>query len=77
MIQDEGPIARYLPLLNIGLCVMLGLAGMVFRGKEEVWWGFEWLPAGNYVVVLLAKVIMGNVDPETELGGLKYGYKGA
>ena len=76
-IQNEGPLAQFLPLLNVGLCVVLGLLGMVFRGKDLVWFGFGWLPAGVYGVVLLAKVIMGSVDPEAELGVLRYGYKGA
>jgi hypothetical protein len=75
--HPHGPIAQYLPQLNIGLCMMLGLLGMAFRGREDVWWGFGWLPAGVYGVVLLAKVIMGSVDPEAELGGLRYGFKGA
>ncbi|KAG0646178.1 hypothetical protein D0Z07_8359 [Hyphodiscus hymeniophilus] len=75
--HDEGPIAEYLPLMNIGLCVVLGLLGMVFRGKEEVWLGFGWLPAVIYGVSLLAKVVMGSVDPEAELGGLRYEFKGA
>jgi hypothetical protein len=70
-------MAQFLPLLNLGLCVALGLLGMVFRGREEVWWGFGWLPAGVYAVVLIAKVVMGSVDPEAELGGLRYGFKGA
>jgi len=50
---------------------------MVFRGKEEVWRGFGWLPAGVYLVVLIAKVVMGSVDPEAELGKLRYDFKGA
>jgi hypothetical protein len=50
---------------------------MVFRGRSDMWVGFGWLPAVVYGVVLLAKVIMGSVDPEAELGGLRYGYKGA
>lgn len=76
-MQDRSPIREYLPYLNIGLCAVLGLLGMVFRGREEVWWGFGWLPAGVYGMVLLAKVVMGSVDPEAELGGLRYEFKGA
>lgn len=75
--HPHGPIAEYLPLLNVGLCVVLGLLGMVFKGRQEVWWGFGWLPAGVYTVVLVAKMVMGSVDPEAELGGLRYGFKGA
>lgn len=54
------------------------LLGMVVSRKtEELWWGFGWLPAGVYAVVLLAKWVMGSVDPEGALGGLRYGFKGA
>lgn len=74
---DGSPIERYLPLLNLGLCTLLMLAGMVFRGKDEVWFGFGMLPGFVYAVVLVAKVVMGSVDPEAELGSLKYGFKGA
>jgi hypothetical protein len=35
------------------------------------------LPAIIYAVVLAAKMVMASVDPEMELGGLKYEYKGA
>jgi hypothetical protein len=74
---DDGPIKQYLPYLNLGLCGMLVLSRMVVGRKIELWWGFSWLPAGVYAVVLLAKWLMGSVDPEGELGGLRYGFKGA
>ncbi|ATY62866.1 hypothetical protein A9K55_009182 [Cordyceps militaris] len=35
------------------------------------------LPAGVYAVVLLAKMVMADVDPEKELSALRYDYKGA
>jgi hypothetical protein len=73
----DGPIAQYLPYLNLGLCTVLVLLGMVVGRRTEIWWGFEWLPAGVQAVVLLAKWVMGSVDPEGELGGLRYGFKGA
>ncbi len=56
---------------------MLFLLGMVVSRKIELWWGFGWLPAGVYGVVLLAQWVMGSVNPECELGGLRYGFKGA
>jgi hypothetical protein len=76
-IQNHGPIQLYLPYLNIALCVVLGLLGTVFKDKEMLWWGFEWLPAGVYAAVLVAKVVMGSVNPEVELEDLKYRFKGA
>ncbi|KAG4412937.1 hypothetical protein IFR04_013923 [Cadophora malorum] len=77
-----GPVEKYLPLLNCGLCVVLvGLGGVVGRKLEGsgrgLWWGFEWLPAGVWGVTVLAKWVMGGVDPEGELGSLRYELKGA
>ena len=76
-LGGDGPIAQYLPYLNIGLCVILGLLGLVVGRRVQLWWGFGWLPAGVQGIVLLAKLIMGGVDPESELGNLRYGFKGA
>ncbi|KAH7407572.1 hypothetical protein BKA64DRAFT_640498 [Cadophora sp. MPI-SDFR-AT-0126] len=79
-----GPIEKHLPLLNCGLCVVLvGLGGVVGRklegsgGGRGLWWGFEWLPAGVWGVTVLAKWVMGSVDPEGELGRLRYELRGA
>ncbi|KAK6583278.1 hypothetical protein PZA11_004354 [Diplocarpon coronariae] len=74
----DGPIKLYLPYLNIGLCCILVALGCVANRKEvELWWGFEWLPAAVYTVAITAKWIMGGVDPEEELGRLRYELKGA
>jgi hypothetical protein len=35
------------------------------------------LPGFVYGFVLLAKVVMGSVNPEAELGALRYEFKGA
>ncbi|KAE8452771.1 hypothetical protein EG329_013043 [Mollisiaceae sp. DMI_Dod_QoI] len=76
--EGDGPVKKFLPYLNLGLCAVLVVLGMmVDGGKGEVWWGFGWVPAGVYGVVVLAKWVMGGVDPEAELGGLRYGFKGA
>jgi hypothetical protein len=77
--DDEGPLKIYLPYLNLILCgVLLLLGGVVTRrlGQGMLWLGFSWLPMGVYGIVLLAKWIMGSVDPESELGELKYEFKG-
>lgn len=72
-----GPILTYLPYLNIGLVVMLSILGLVSKGRDELWFGFGWVPAVVLGMVMLAKVVMASVDPEAELEDLKYGFKGA
>ena len=75
--QPHGPIETYLPYLNIVLSMMLGLLGMVTRGREELWVGFAWLPGAIYTIAMGGKWVMGSVNPEVELGALRYGFKGA
>lgn len=54
------------------------LASVKGQGEEAAWeWIFSVLPAGVYGVVLAGKWVMASVDPERELGDLRYGYKGA
>ncbi|KAL2073349.1 hypothetical protein VTL71DRAFT_10673 [Oculimacula yallundae] len=74
-----GPVEVWLPWLNVLLCVVLvGLGGVVKRGGGRgVWWAFEWLPMAVYGVVVAAKWVMGSVDPEGELGSLRYELRGA
>ncbi|KAF6821245.1 hypothetical protein CSOJ01_00251 [Colletotrichum sojae] len=78
--EHRSPLEQYLPYLNLGLCLMLVLTGMVTKSGERDTFGHVGLgnlPAIVYIVVLIAKVVMGSVDPEKELGALKYDYKGA
>ncbi|KID74100.1 hypothetical protein MBR_06824, partial [Metarhizium brunneum ARSEF 3297] len=76
---DKSPLEMYLPYLNCVLSGVLVVLGLVLgRGDGSfAWIGMGNLPAIVYGVVLVAKVVMGSVDPERELGGLKYGFKGA
>jgi hypothetical protein len=76
---EDGPIRRYLPILNLGLCaVILGLGKLVSeKGDGGEWIVLSGLPAGALVVVILGKWVMGSVDPEKELAELKYELKGA
>ncbi|KAI0900922.1 hypothetical protein F4806DRAFT_450418 [Annulohypoxylon nitens] len=77
----DSPLARYLPYLNLGLCGILVLTGLLTKsGASQGHWGhvgLNNLPAIVYGVVLVAKMVMGSVDPERELSALRYEYKGA
>ncbi|GJD02002.1 hypothetical protein ColKHC_10827 [Colletotrichum higginsianum] len=80
-VEDhKSPLETYLPYLNFGLCVVLVLTGLVTRSGERHTLGHVGLgnlPAIVYVVILIAKVVMGSVDPEKELAALRYDFKGA
>jgi hypothetical protein len=76
--EAGSPLEKWLPYLNLGLCGLLVLIGILTaarKGRESVLADF--LPVIVYGVILAAKVVMGGVDPERELGGLRYRYKGA
>ncbi|PQE30352.1 Histone acetyltransferase protein [Rutstroemia sp. NJR-2017a WRK4] len=82
VLSSDGPLQTYLPYLNIALSAILGVLGSLVKAKIQaqgmvLWTGFEWVPGGIYAVVIVAKLVMGSVDPEEELRGLRYGYKGA
>ncbi|KAK2594861.1 hypothetical protein QQS21_007411 [Conoideocrella luteorostrata] len=76
---DKSPLETYLPYLNAALVTILVLTGLVTgRGAGSFSWvGMGNLPGIVYTVILLAKVVMGAVDPEKELSGLRYEYRGA
>ncbi|KAF3070597.1 hypothetical protein GL218_00094 [Daldinia childiae] len=83
--RRSSPLAAYLPYLNVGLCAVLVLAGLVSKpdasaeGPQQKWGhvGLSNLPAVVYGVVVIAKIVMGGVDPERDLSALRYDYKGA
>jgi hypothetical protein len=77
---NKSPLELYLPYMNLGLCVILILTGVLTKSYDEERFGrigLGNLPAIIFAVVLAAKMVMGSVDPEQELGGLKYEFKGA
>lgn len=79
-VQHKSPLETYLPYMNMGLCLVLMVTGLLSKVHAPQRWGHVGLgnlPAVVYVVVLVTKVVMGGVDPERELAELKYGYKGA
>lgn len=79
--QAKSPLEIWLPYLNLGLCGVLVLTGLLAPPSRRFGsWGHVGLanlPGVVYIVVLAAKMVMGGVDPEKELSGLKYEYKGA
>ncbi|KAI1737090.1 hypothetical protein F4680DRAFT_429329 [Xylaria scruposa] len=81
--HHRSPLQQYLPFLNVALCSLLILAGFLSssqRSAAHQHWGHVGLanlPALIYVVVLVAKMLMGSIDPERELSALRYDYKGA
>lgn len=80
LIDTRSPLEKTLPYLNLGLAILLIFMGLV-RGDERGG-GFGWVSMGNvpglvYSVAITAKMVMAGVDPERDLAGLKYGYKGA
>ncbi|KAK3397381.1 hypothetical protein B0T20DRAFT_379802 [Sordaria brevicollis] len=84
-ILQRSPLETWLPYLNVGLCALVLLTGLVTGGGGEghkvgnsvgrVYMAA--LPGVVYAATVVAKVVMAGVDPEGELGGLRYGYKGA
>ncbi|KAI1817143.1 hypothetical protein GGS20DRAFT_102232 [Poronia punctata] len=81
--RGKSPLERYLPFLNAALCAVLVLTGLFSKSQRLVaalHWGHVGLanlPAVVYGVVVVAKMLMGSVDPERELSALRYEYKGA
>jgi hypothetical protein len=80
----KSPLEQHLPVLNVGLAVLALLMGVLEQLKEGGGRGggvspvlLGGLPGVVYAVMVGAKVVMGGVDPEKELSGLRYGYKGA
>ncbi|KAM7188037.1 hypothetical protein V8F33_010894 [Rhypophila sp. PSN 637] len=84
-LNSSSPLEKYLPYLNGSLCVLAFLTGYLqhrmIEGRyhttemSSVWLGV--LPSIIYAAVLVAKVVMAGVDPERELGALRYEFKGA
>ncbi|KAI0809347.1 hypothetical protein GGR55DRAFT_649580 [Xylaria sp. FL0064] len=80
--HHRSPLQQYLPFLNIAICALVVLTGVLSSQRSAAvrHWGHVGLanlPALVYVVVLVGKMLMGSVDPEKELSGLRYEYKGA
>lgn len=76
----RSPIDTHLPYLNAGLVIMLGLMELVTSMKPSTgpfWFGMGYLPGIVFGVVTLSKFLMAGVDPEKELTGLRYEYRGA
>ncbi|RYO94227.1 hypothetical protein DL764_007885 [Monosporascus ibericus] len=80
LTAQKSPLELYLPYLNIALCAVLVLTGLLTKSATAGQWGHVCLgnlPAIVYAVILAANMVMGGVDPARELSGLRYEYKGA
>ncbi|KAK3387057.1 hypothetical protein B0H63DRAFT_469021 [Podospora didyma] len=85
--QQRSPLETFLPYLNAFLCVVVAIVGMLNHRAAtttatRTTGGGGLAGLGNlsgvvYAVTIMAKVFMAGVDPERELGGLRYEYKGA
>lgn len=83
-ILQRSPLEVWLPCLNVGLCVLVLLTGLVTGGGTGVVVNdngvgkvyLAALPGVIYAATVVAKCVMAGVDPEGELGGLRYRYKG-
>jgi len=88
-LTGGGPLLKYLPALNVSLSVVVALAGFLnykfshaggYFADDGAMLGIARLgnlPLMINGVVVVAKMMMAGVDPERELNGLRYGYKGA
>ncbi|KAK4122645.1 hypothetical protein N657DRAFT_691147 [Parathielavia appendiculata] len=83
---NKSPLELHLPRLNLALASLSLLTGILERGDQvssSITTGgvnpllLGALPGVVYGSVVGAKVVMAGVDPERELSGLKYAYKGA
>lgn len=90
---SPSPLDANLPYLNALLCLLLAFWGGAVAYKAShfdeapppmrslhgplAWPVMCNLPAFVYALVLVAKVLMAGVDPERELSGLRYDYRGA
>ncbi|KAH7058591.1 hypothetical protein B0J12DRAFT_650832 [Macrophomina phaseolina] len=71
---DDGPVERFLPLLNLALCLVVWLESLAAKAKVEGWEGY--LPAIVLVLVIVVRSQLAPVDV-AGLQRLRYGYKGA
>lgn len=89
-LVSRSPLDASLPYLNLLLALLLAFWGGAVAYKARNYGGEErtgsaalgWpllcnVPLGVYAVVLALKMVMASVDPERELSGLRYEYKGA
>ncbi|GME28066.1 hypothetical protein GTA08_BOTSDO01164 [Neofusicoccum parvum] len=71
---DDGPVEKFLPLLNVALCLVVWLESWAAAEKVEGWEGL--LPALVLGLVFLVRSQLAPVDV-AGLERLRYGYKGA
>ncbi|KAI9731678.1 MAG: hypothetical protein M1834_004467 [Cirrosporium novae-zelandiae] len=78
-VQEEGPLQKYLELLNGALCALLSIAAWRIKDKQgahEGFWMICLVPAVMFVLITIARRVMHTVNID-ELERLRYEYKGA
>ncbi|KAK3943506.1 hypothetical protein QBC46DRAFT_377277 [Diplogelasinospora grovesii] len=70
------PLEQWLPYMNGVLAVVVMLFGLLKAQSHTTTYGLGNLPAIIYAIVIIAKLVMASVDPERELSGLRYEFKG-
>ncbi|KAK5947158.1 hypothetical protein PMZ80_001305 [Knufia obscura] len=82
-LDSEGPLLQALPVLNGVMCGLLALASLILRGQSlrgvnGLMWMYLLLPGVMAGMTTVARwSIMEEQRGLRELGGLRYGYKGA
>lgn len=80
-LEIDGPVETYLPYLNGGISGLLLLASWSLKRRpesQEGLWVFLLLPAIIFVMVMIARKSMADVEAGiAQLDSMKYDYKGA
>ncbi|KAB2575074.1 hypothetical protein BFW01_g8314 [Lasiodiplodia theobromae] len=71
---DDGPVEKFLPLLNLALCLVVWLKSRTAKDEVAGWEGG--LPTLVFVLVFLVRSQLAPIDV-AGLERLRYGYKGA
>ena len=80
-IEVDGPVEKFLPYLNGGICGLLLLESWSLKRRpdsQEGLWVFLLLPTLMFAMVMVARKSMADVEAGiAQLDSMKYNYKGA